>query len=60
MAKRISRIKVIRIEIDIEFNKPIAGRLLIPFFWIYCIKLVKAKVFGKTVYLICIPKFYYV
>ena len=34
VTRKIPKIKIIRVEIDIEFVN-IMGRLLIPFFWIW-------------------------
>ena len=58
--RKIPKIRLIRVEIDIEFVRPVTGRLLIPFFWLWCIRVVRAELYGKKIYMVCIPKFYYV
>ena len=57
--RKIPKIKIIRVEIDIEFVN-IMGRLLIPFFWIWCIRVFSIEIYRKKFYMICIPKFYFV
>ena len=58
--RKIQKIKIIRVEIDIEFIKPIMGRLLIPFLWVWCTRVFSKEIYRKKFYMICIPKFYFV
>jgi len=57
--RKTHKIKIIRVELEIEFIKPIIGRILILFFGLLGIRVIKAEIYGQKIYLICIPKFYY-
>ena len=58
--KKIKRIRVLRVGLNVEFVRPVVGRLLFIFAFLRVIKVIKIdlKEYGipKKVYCICIPK----
>lgn len=65
MAK-IKKIKLIRVPIEIEYCRPILGRIYAIYVWLKCIKFIRMKfhftfnkqqISSKTVYWIAIPQF---